>query len=117
MYVRDRKAATTSTYMPDDRHRAYSPTMSRNGRYIAFRTSAPLDPADTNTDEDVYVLDRTTSKHTLASKSSAGRVGNGRSLDPAISANGRYVVFHSASTNLVAKDTNKASDVFRHDLQ
>jgi|GEM_PF-5908184 len=117
MYVRDRKARTTTTYLPDDRHRVYSPSVSSDGRSIAFRTAAPLDPRDTNRDEDVYVLDRRTGSHTLASRSSAGRGGNGRSLDPTISANGRYVVFQSVATNLVAKDTNKASDVFRHDLR
>ncbi len=117
MYVRDRKARTTTTYMPDDRHRVYSPSVSSDGRYIAFRTNAPLDPKDTNGAEDVYVLDRTTGRHTLASKSSAGHVGNGRSVDPTISANGRHVVFQSYANNLVAKDTNKSSDVFRHDLR
>jgi Tol biopolymer transport system component len=34
-----------------------------------------------------------------------------------LSADGRYVVFDSVATNLVAGDTNAARDVFRHDLQ
>ena len=117
MYVRDRKAGTTRSYMPDDLHRVYSPSISSDGRYIAMRTNAALDPNDTNKTDDVYVLDRTTGKHTLASKSSAGRVGNGKSLHPTISANGRYVVFESVASNLVAKDSNKRDDVFRHDLR
>lgn len=117
LYVRDRRARTTQSYMPDDLYRVFSPTMSSDGRFIAFRTHAPLDAGDDNAEADVYVLDRTTGAHTLASKSSTGRVGDSRSQSPAISANGRYVTFQSVASNLVAKDTNKASDVFRHDLR
>jgi hypothetical protein len=46
---------------------------------------------------------------------SQGNVGNGSSKNPAISANGRFVVFHSEAGNLVANDTNNASDIFYHD--
>ncbi len=38
-------------------------------------------------------------------------------MRPAISADGRFVAFHSDATNLVAGDTNGATDVFVHDLQ
>src|SRR5690606_11435997 len=116
LYVRDRSARPTTSYEPDDHHRAYSPTTSSDGRYIAYATNAPLDPADTNTTEDIYVLDVKTGRHALASRSTAGRVGATASIHPAISADGRFVVFQSAASNLVAKDSNKDSDVFRHDL-
>jgi hypothetical protein len=46
------------------------------------------------------------------SVSSTGREGNGRSWQPAISADGRYVAFYSAATNLVPGDTNSAADAF-----
>ena len=46
---------------------------------------------------------------------SAGNQGNGDSVRPAISANGRFVVFSSLATNLVPADTNEATDVFVHD--
>ena len=36
---------------------------------------------------------------------------------PVISANGRYIAFHSSSTNLVPGDTNVAPDVFVHDRE
>ena len=52
---------------------------------------------------------------------SVGLDGNsgrgGASYSPVISADGRYVVFVSGATNLVAGDTNGAVDVFRRDLQ
>ena len=44
-----------------------------------------------------------------------GDDGNGPSTDPSISADGRFVVFASQADNLVAHDTNRASDVFVRD--
>ena len=44
-----------------------------------------------------------------------GGVGNGAGLAIAISAGGRYRVFISSATNLVAGDTNAAWDVFIRD--
>ena len=41
--------------------------------------------------------------------------GNGESNCPALSADGRFVAFHSLASNLVPGDTNGAVDVFVHD--
>ena len=54
------------------------------------------------------------------SVTSAGKQGgkdrtNNGSNAPEISADGRYVVFHSADSNLVAGDTNRTFDIFAHD--
>jgi hypothetical protein len=46
---------------------------------------------------------------------SLGSQGNGYSVYPAISADGRYVAFNSGASNLVSGDTNGAWDVFVHD--
>ena len=43
---------------------------------------------------------------------STGHQGNGDSLSPAISADGSYVAFTSAASNLVSGDTNGFEDVF-----
>lgn len=43
---------------------------------------------------------------------SAGAQANGESFGATISANGRYVAFESARSNLVPGDTNGADDVF-----
>jgi Tol biopolymer transport system component len=51
-----------------------------------------------------------------ASVDSAGGDPNSVSLDPSISANGRYVVFWSPADNLVPGDGNGVNDVFRRDL-
>jgi hypothetical protein len=47
----------------------------------------------------------------------AGAEANGRSGTPAISADGRYVAFSSAASNLVANDGNGLLDVFVRDTQ
>lgn len=46
---------------------------------------------------------------------SAGRPGNGYSVVPAISDEGRFVAFWSGADNLVPDDTNLADDIFVHD--
>jgi hypothetical protein len=43
--------------------------------------------------------------------------GNGSSFDPKISSNGRFMVFSSHASDLVARDSNYAEDVFLRDLQ
>lgn len=49
------------------------------------------------------------------SVASHGTQGNARSRWPAISADGRHVVFESDASNIVAGDTNNQSDIFAHD--
>ena len=52
---------------------------------------------------------------TRVSVSTAGVEANGPSGPPSISGDGRYVVFASAATNLVATDTNGVADIFLRD--
>jgi hypothetical protein len=47
----------------------------------------------------------------------AGAQPDGRSANPSISGNGRFIAFESTATNLVAGDTNQSSDIFVHDRQ
>src|SRR5205809_6991804 len=49
------------------------------------------------------------------SVASGGTEGDDASLGSALSADGRFVAFDSAATDLVAGDTNGATDVFVHD--
>lgn len=49
------------------------------------------------------------------SVSTAGTQGNGDSLFPDVSSNGRFVAFGSEASNLVAGDTNGVGDVFVRD--
>ena len=53
----------------------------------------------------------------LASRASGGLYGDGNSGRPSVSADGRYVAFYSAASNLVRGDTNHQTDVFVYDRQ
>lgn len=90
--------------------------VSRNGRYVALSSSAALTADDTNPGTDVYVLDLVTRDLTLASRSAGDRPSNGDSATPDISDDGRYVVFASASQNLVVPhETGNCRHVYLRD--
>jgi Tol biopolymer transport system component len=94
------------------------PSITPDGRYVAYRSYASnLVPDDTNGVSDVFVYDRNTHVTERVSVASVtGAEGNGETASrPAISADGRYVVFSSAADNLVSGDTNGQWDVFIHD--
>lgn len=85
--------------------RALSPSaISSDGRFVAFAVDTPvsIDGSNAGTLEDVFVRDRTDATTSLISKSTSGVAGNSSSNQAAISPSGRYVVFRSFSTNLVA---------------
>lgn len=92
-------------------------TMSADGRFVAFMTySTNISPGDTSSTSDIYLKDCTTGSLIRVSVTAAGIPGNGAHANPVISADGRYVVFESLSTNFVAGDTNAKRDLFRKDL-
>jgi Tol biopolymer transport system component len=92
-------------------------SVSSNAQFIAFTSWAGnLTPNDTNQNVDVFVYDLFAGVTTLVSVGLNDFAGNDYSTEPAISGDGRYVAFTSAATNLIAGDTNQASDVFIRDL-
>ena len=92
------------------------PAISADGRYVAFESgSSNLVAGDTNGFEDVFVRDLQSGTTQRVSVATGGTQGNGFSSEPAISADGRYVTFSSAASNLVPGDTNGAPDVFVRD--
>ena len=99
-----------------------NPSMSADGRYVAFESKASnLVSGDTNGEQDIFVHDRQTGQTTRVSVASDGTQARSGtiygSLSPSISADGRYVAFHSYADNLVSGDTNLSPDVFVHDRQ
>ncbi len=93
-----------------------SSSISSDGRYVAFASPATnLVAGDTNGRIDIFVHDRQTSATTLISVGLGGAQANGNSGTPSISSAGRYVAFYSTASNLVAGDTNGATDAFVHD--
>jgi Tol biopolymer transport system component len=99
------------------RNGSNAPSISANGRYIAFHSAASnLVRGDTNRVFDIFVRDRKTSKTRRVSVSNRGRQANAESFGPeSISPDGRYVAFGSLATNLVAGDANDITDVFVYD--
>ena len=94
------------------------PAMSADGRYIGFASGASnLVPDDTNGKTDLFVRDRGTWAVERVSVDSSGGQSNDYSGDPAISADGRYLSFMSAASNLVSGDTNGVADIFVRDRQ
>jgi Tol biopolymer transport system component len=94
------------------------PVISENGRYVAFVSEATnLVADDTNGKEDVFLHDTQTGVTSRVSVASDGTEANNWSQPPAISDDGRIVVFSSLASNLVSGDTNGVSDVFMHDTQ
>lgn len=108
----------------DSGERKYSslPSISADGRYIAFASSASnLVSDDTNGLSDIFVRDRQTGTTERVSISSDGRQATGSSyanktLNPSISADGRYVVFES-DLKFVPEDRNGKEDIYLHDRQ
>jgi Tol biopolymer transport system component len=96
--------------------------LSADGRYVVFSTQASnlLGPGvDTNGDFDVFVRDRQAGTTVRVSLGPAGLQANDASGPGRISADGRFVAFSSAATNLIGAglDTNGRADAFVHDRQ
>jgi hypothetical protein len=90
--------------------------ISADGRFVAFLSHASnLVPGDTNGGYDVFVRDRLLGTTERVSVDSLGGQANQPSDMVAISADGRFVAFYSAATNLVLGDTNNSRDAFVHD--
>ena len=121
IFVRDLGAATTSLVSVNASGNAggagssQSASISADGRYIAFESTAnDLVPGDSGL-TDVFVRDLVAGTTTRVSVSSGGDEGNGTSNGASISADGRYVAFNSTASNLVAGDSNARTDIFVHD--
>jgi Tol biopolymer transport system component len=120
VFVRDRVTGETervSVSSGEGQANGFSdePALSADGRYVAFASFASNLVAGDTSSTDIFVRDRQTGETERVSVDSAEGQANGLSLDAAISADGRYVGFTSAASNLVAGDTNANSDVFLRD--
>lgn len=128
VYVRDMQTSTTKLVSINAAGTAGSfgiselIDMSPDGRFITFSgTSTDLiGIADGNdVGNDIYVRDMQTNVTKLVSVNAAGTAsGNGTCFAAgSVSADGRYVAFQSAASNLVANDSGIIIDVFLRDVQ
>ena len=95
------------------------PSISGNGRYVAFTSSSSdLVPNDTNNVTEIYLRDLQAGGTSLVSVNTNGGPGDGASYSPAISVDGRYVLFLSDADNLVPGSVgNSEGNLFWRDLQ
>ncbi|MFE7525594.1 TolB family protein [Kitasatospora sp. NPDC057542] len=120
VYVRDRRTGRTElvsgglTSTDTDRfHYSYAPSISADGRYVAYVSSrTDLDPTVVDPDPapslarpytwkiNVYLTDRRTHTTRLVSRDANGRPGESTSIRPTISADGRTIGFGSLSSLL-----------------
>lgn len=92
--------------------------LSADGRRVVFESNfiAP-GSTDTNTTMDVFAFDISSGVLSLVSKAvDTNRTGNGASDSPVLSADGEWVAFRSAASDLVTGDTNRSSDIFVRNL-
>ncbi|HXF00107.1 MAG TPA: hypothetical protein VN458_07155 [Solirubrobacterales bacterium] len=128
IFVRDRKRGTTTRVSVNSAGEEandgsiWLPAISDNGRIVAFFSrSTNLVPDDHNGIADFFVRDLKRGETTRVSVSSAeeeqtrGSGAEELGIVPAISANGRFVAFFSASPNLVPNDHNDTDDIFVRD--
>jgi hypothetical protein len=104
---------------------SYGAAIDAAGRYVAFVSTATnlLRSRDRNNARDVYVRDTVTKTTALVSRNLKGDAANGSSDAPAISSDGRVVVFQSEASDLTCagrcspddRDINLVADIFMHD--
>jgi hypothetical protein len=122
IYVRDLVSGTTTlvsiaTNGTQGNAISQNPKLSTTGRYVAFASTAnTFATGDALNTWDVFVHDQATGTTTIASVSSAGVIGNGISSNIDISGDGRYIVFNSSATNLVANASGLLVKGYLHDL-
>lgn len=121
IFVRDRTNGTTelvskNTHGGQANDYSYHPSISDDGRYVAFDSFASnLEFGDTNGNKDVFLHDRNTGKTVMVSVRSDGSLAaGGDSGGAVISGDGKVVAFSSSADNLVAYDSNVSEDVFVH---
>jgi uncharacterized repeat protein (TIGR01451 family) len=122
IFVHDRQTGITEIVSVSSRGQqgegfSSSPDISDDGRFVAFDSDATnLVRGDRNNTTDVFRHDRDTGETILVSVSTDGQQGDSSSHAPAISADGRFIVFH-ANSSLVPEDTNNNTDVYVRDVQ
>ncbi len=102
VHVRDRQTGA-DVYRSDGT--GFTPVLSGDGSLLVYR----------DTSHQLQAVTLATGAREQITRGIGGAAPNGPSANPDVSADGRFVVFDSSATNLVAGDTAGKRDVFRHD--
>ncbi|MCZ8523409.1 MULTISPECIES: S-layer homology domain-containing protein [Paenibacillus] len=118
VYDRERAATKRISTQPGmgeyDLGDSEAPSISADGRYIAFQSDAKFVEKDTYGQRNIYVYDRedSSARPQLASMGAGGTAGEGDSTLPSISADGSVIAYESRAENLDPGDTNEVKDIF-----
>ena len=95
----------------------YHPTISADGRYVAFSSDASnLVSDDSTTWADAFVYDRTTDMATLISRTPDGQPNRG-TFGGIIGDDGQFVTYYTYADNIFDGDDNACMDVFIYRLK
>jgi Tol biopolymer transport system component len=125
IYLRDRQTKTLHWVSPPPaggfpepnlNQGCSEPSISADGRYVAFTASGNTTRPDSLTElvDDIFVYDRQLGKTVEVSRG-AGGDARGSSGSPTLTDDGRTVSFATFG-NLVPEDTNQAVDIFARDI-
>ncbi len=95
-----------------------SPSISFNGRYVLYNTTATNIVSNPEMDGVALVLyDTFTGVSQRVNSAVGGEPGDGVPDGASVSPDGRFVGFSDTSTNLIPNDTNAVEDIFIKDLE
>jgi Tol biopolymer transport system component len=125
VFVRDRQTNTTilvsrtsgASGDPADGS-STDPSISEDGRLVAFASEANNLSGEDGTESDVFVRDLVANTTTLVSRTTgaAGLGGLDDSDQPSISPDGGFVAFRSEANNLSEEDLDSVTNIFVRDL-
>ena len=97
---------------------SFLPSISANGRLVAFQSNANNLSMDDNdlVDENIFVRDLGNGTTRLVSRATNGVGGDDSSSVASISADGRFVAFESRANNLSDNDNDSFENIFVRDL-
>ncbi|MBK8180911.1 MAG: hypothetical protein IPK67_18860 [Planctomycetes bacterium] len=107
----------SSTGAQGDGHSGLGRVSDDGLQLVFFSEATNFVPGDTNGVADIFLKDRVFGGVTLVSVGIGGVSANGRSMDPVMSADCRYVAFLSEAANLVPGDAFSTANAFVRDLQ
>lgn len=121
VFVHDRNTGATvrvsvSSLGVEGDEASWSPAISADGQWVAFSSAATtLVADDDNGKTDVYLHNLSSQQTQRISVATGGAQANDDSEAPAVSTDGRFVVFQSRATNLDGGDSLQIADIFLYD--
>src|SRR5205085_5763903 len=86
------------------------------GHLAAIQTALPTGPDDTNTTDDIVLVDLATGARQPATRSSSGCPGNGPAGEPTLSGDGSAIGFTSEADDLAGSDNHRITNVYVREM-